>query len=130
MADRQTVLLVEDDDDLRRLYRHALLLGGYEVYEARGGFEALQRLDSLHPDIIVLDLMLPGVDGFTVRRELGDRAETRTIPIMVVTAAHGVSVESLDVTCMLTKPVPPERLVDEVRRCLASASQAGASPTG
>lgn len=126
MPVRQTVLVVEDDDDLRRLYRHALSMGGFEVQEARGGFEALRRLASIPPDIVVLDLMMPGVDGFTVRQELAAQAHTRTIPLVVVTGS-AENLDHLEVTCLLRKPVAPDELVKVVRKCLAAGAPPAAS---
>lgn len=125
MSARQTVLIVEDDTDLRRLYRQALSMAGYEVQEARSGFEALRTLDSNPADIVVLDLGLPGVDGFMVRHELSAHAHTRQLPVVVVTGATQ-GLENLEVNCLLRKPVTPEDLVTVVRKCLA----AGASSSG
>src|SRR5688572_2247427 len=108
MALRRTVLIVEDDEGLRRVYRHALSLEGFDVAEARGGFEALRHLDQeKRPDIIVLDLGLPGVDGFAVREELAGPAHLRDIPIVVVTGATE-NLERLNVDCVLKKPATPD----------------------
>lgn len=82
------------------MYRIALIFAGYDVQEARGGFEALRRLDSDPPDLVVLDLLLPGVDGFAVRQELAAHAHTRNIPIMIVTGS-GENLDHLDVACLL-----------------------------
>ena len=125
MGTRQTVLIVEDDTDLRRVYRQALSMAGYDVQEARSGFEALRTLDSNPADIVVLDLALPGVDGFMVRHELSANAHTRQIPVVVVTGVTQ-GLEGLDVNCLLRKPVTPEDLVSVIRKCLA----AGATSTG
>jgi DNA-binding response OmpR family regulator len=119
MARRQRVLIVEDDADLRQLYRQTLSMAGYDVMEARGGFEALRHLDSKLPDIVVLDLLLPGLDGRTVRDELAAQTLTSQIPIVVVTGSTE-KLESLEVACILRKPFSPERLVEAVRTCLAA----------
>jgi len=121
MAPQQTVLIVEDDADLRRMYSQALLMSGFVVREARGGFEALQKVDSDPPDIVVLDLSLPGLDGFTVHAELAAHAHTRSIPIVVVTGRTG-NLDDLDVACVLRKPITPDSLVIAVRKCLASGA--------
>jgi DNA-binding response OmpR family regulator len=121
MRVRQTVLLVEDDDALRRLYRQELSMAGFLVEEARSGFEALRRLDSAPPDLVVLDLALPGVDGFTVRYELAAQAHTRSIPIVIVTGSSE-NLDALEVTCVLRKPVSGDRLVETVRKCLVSGA--------
>jgi CheY-like chemotaxis protein len=123
MAPSRTVLIVEDDTDLRRQFRDALAMDGFDVHEARSGFEALRRLDTTLPDIIVLDLMLPGVDGFMVRHELAGQTHTRNIPIVVVTGTTE-KLDGLDVNCLLRKPVFPDRLVTVVRKCLAAATSA------
>ena len=121
MAAQQTVLIVEDDADVRRMYSQALLMAGFVVREARGGFEALQKVDSDPPDIVVLDLSLPGLDGFTVHAELAAHAHTRSIPIVVVTGTTG-NLDDLDVACLLRKPITPDSLVIAVKKCLASAA--------
>ena len=121
MAPRQTVLIVDDDAELRRMYGQALLMAGFDVREARGGFEALQKVDANPPDIVVLDLTLPGIDGFTVHAELTAHAHTRSIPIVVVTGTAG-PLDDLEVACLLRKPVTPDSLVEAVKKCLVSGA--------
>jgi CheY-like chemotaxis protein len=116
------VLLVEDDDDLRRLFRVALTLANYEVFEARGGFEALRQLDAHPPEVVVLDLMLPGLDGYAVRSELEAHAHLRNIPVVVVTGHPPPAPERLNAKCVLTKPVSPPQLISAIEQCLASGS--------
>jgi CheY-like chemotaxis protein len=123
MGGAGSVLIVEDDHDLRRSISQALALAGFDVKEARGGFEALRRLDNDPPDIIVLDLTLPGVDGFAVRNELAANAHTRHIPIVVVTGLAD-DLQFLDVPCILRKPVTSDQVVEAVRKCLASGVKA------
>ena len=119
---RRTLLVVEDDADLRGLYRTTLALEGFEVREAVDGFDALQKLDSSVPDLIVLDLMLPGVNGLAVLREIWSHAQTRRIPVVVVTASPQ-DLSYLDVSCVLRKPVLPGELVAAIERCLASPTR-------
>ena len=121
-ARRQTILIVEDDEDLRRLFRTALSLAGYDVVEAGDGLEALQRIDSAPPDLIILDLVLPRMSGLVVREEIAAQAITRDIPIVVITGAP-VDATGMDVACFLRKPVDPDRMVDTVRTCLASGAR-------
>jgi DNA-binding response OmpR family regulator len=111
-----TVLVVEDDVDLRRLYGNALTFAGFDVREAGDGLDALHRLDSDRPYAIVLDLMLPRIDGFAVVHQLAAQALTRHIPVVVVTGAAW-NLDYLDVACVLRKPVSPDELIDAVRRC-------------
>lgn len=120
---RQTVLIVEDELDLRGLYRTALMLAGYDVTEAGDGFEALKHLDTSIPDLVVLDLNLPHLDGRAVRQELAAQVHTRNIPVVVVTGASGPDLDHIDADCVLNKPVTPDRLIQVIRRCLAAGSR-------
>jgi CheY-like chemotaxis protein len=80
------VLLVEDEDQLRRVMRDLLEREGYVIAEARDGIQALDQVDRLAPDAIILDLNLPGLDGYGVLSQLRSRPATRDIPVMVLTA--------------------------------------------
>jgi DNA-binding response OmpR family regulator len=117
VALRKTILVVEDDEDLRRLFRTSLLLEGFEVIEAGDGLEALTLIDREPPDLVVLDLVLPTMNGVVVRQEIAAHALTREIPIVVVTGS-AMNIDTLDVDCVLHKPVTPEALVATVKRCL------------
>jgi CheY-like chemotaxis protein len=116
-----TVLIVEDDQALRRMYRTALTLSGYEVVEADDGLAALHFVEHHSPDLVVLDLMLPTVSGLVVQQEIAAHAHTRNIPIVIVTGAT-MALDNLDVPCVLRKPVSPEALIDAVRSCLKSGA--------
>ena len=120
------VLVVEDNADLRRLFRTALSLAGYDVDEAADGIDALRIIDNRVPDLVVLDLMLRSLDGRSVQQELAAQAFTRDIPIVVVTGSS-LEVSGINVSCVLRKPVMPDQLVDTVRHCMArGVSGAGA----
>jgi CheY-like chemotaxis protein len=80
------VLLVDDEDMLRKVMKDLLEREGYNVVEARDGVEALDQVDRYGPDIIVLDLNLPGLDGYGVLSHLRSRPATADIPVMVLTA--------------------------------------------
>src|SRR5690606_17495244 len=77
------VLVVDDDAHIRELVRHFLDLEGYEVHEAAGGEEALAVLETVRVDLVVLDLMTPGMDGWTLCRELRSHGD---VPILMLTA--------------------------------------------
>lgn len=102
------MLLVDDEDQLRRVMRDLLEREGYEVVEARDGVQALAEVDRHAPDIIVLDLNLPGLDGYSVLGQLRARPATRAIPIIVLTAKgdedNEVRVFELGADDFLTKP--------------------------
>ena len=113
------ILIVEDDADLRGMYRVALTLAGYATAEAGDGLEALRQIERDLPDLIVLDLGLPTISGQNVLEDLTSRADTRQIPIVVVTG----SVQAVDegsVACLLSKPVGPDKLIATVRKCLGN----------
>lgn len=114
-----TLLVVEDDDDLRSIFKTSLAVAGYDVREARDGFEALRSLDAFIPDLVILDLRLPGLSGHSVLQELTAQAHTRDIPVMIVTASPEL-LDHLNVACVLRKPVLPDELIRTVQRCLAS----------
>jgi DNA-binding response OmpR family regulator len=119
---RQTILIAEDDEDLRHLFRTALVLAGYDVVEARDGLEALRWIDQSPPDLVILDLLLPRISGLVVQQEIAAQAVTRQIPIVVVTGST-MSAEDLDVACFLRKPISPDQLIATVRSCLTSGAK-------
>jgi|SRR5437660_18376 len=102
------VLLVDDEDSLRKVMRDLLERDGYAVSEARDGVQALDQIDRVGPDIIVLDLNLPGLDGYGVLSHLRSRPATASIPVIVLTAKgdedNEVRVFELGADDFLTKP--------------------------
>jgi CheY-like chemotaxis protein len=117
---RAAVLIVEDDPELRTLYRTALSLAGYAAVSADDGIEALRRIDADPPDLVVLDMGLPRLGGSDVQREIASNVATRDIPIVVVTGdARGLN--SADFACIIQKPVDLDALVRAVERCLRVA---------
>ncbi len=121
LSNQRIILVVEDDDGLRRFWRSALRLEGFEVLEARDGMEALTIIDHRVPHLVVLDLGLPKLSGRMVRQELAAQAATRNIPILIVTG----STEDLDylhVHCVLRKPVSVDQLVEAIVKCLHSGA--------
>jgi CheY-like chemotaxis protein len=117
-VNRKTILVVEDDAALRRMFTTALDLAGFAVKEAPNGYEAIHSVDTDRPDLIVLDLLLPGFGGLGVQQEIAQRAATSQIPIVIVTGSTR-ALDHLRVACVLRKPVDPGLLVDTVRKCLA-----------
>ncbi|HVH10732.1 MAG TPA: type II/IV secretion system protein [Gemmatimonadales bacterium] len=102
------VLLVDDEDSLRKVMRDLLERDGYDVTEARDGVHALDQIDRVGPDIIVLDLNLPRLDGYGVLSHLRSRPATASIPVIVLTAKgdedNEVRVFELGADDFLTKP--------------------------
>ena len=121
--ERPLVLLVEDQSDLRRLYAYQLTLSGYDVIEAANGVEAIDRTTSHVPDVVLMDLSLPIVDGWEATRRLKGDERTAHIPVVALTA-HDGSGELQRATragCdwFVPKPCPPDALIAEIRRVLA-----------
>ena len=126
--DSPLVLVIDDDEDLRVLARRALTRAGHRVTEAEGGEEGLAMMKSRRPNLILLDLSMPGLDGFEVLRRIRGGDEMSGIPVIVLTA-HGdeESVrKSFDAgaTDFLAKPFTPPQLDARLRSCFARAGQA------
>ena len=121
------VLLVDDDDDLRLLARKALVQGGHQVWEAAGGAEALQFLDTSTPDLVVLDLTMPPPDGREVLRIIRSREQTRLLPVVILTAhddeQNARTSFELGATDFLPKPFTPPQLNARVRSSFAHAAR-------
>ena len=103
-----TILLVEDEDQLRRVMKDLLEREGYSIVEAADGVQALEQVDRHNPDVILLDLNLPGMDGYGVLQQLRSRPSTSTVPVIVLTAKgdedNEVRVLKLGADDFLTKP--------------------------
>lgn len=110
------VLLVEDDDGTRGLFETALIGAGYVVHTARSGAGAITRLRGESFDIVVLDLMLPGISGPEVLDAMRQGPATAQLPVIVVTGAtiNQRELGNLSIVTMLRKPVDPDDLVDAV----------------
>jgi DNA-binding response OmpR family regulator len=120
---QKRILIVEDDSDLRRMFRTALSMTGYVVDEAADGLEALRIIEARPPDLVVLDLMLHALDGLSVQQELAGRAITSHIPIVIVTGSD-IEVDALNVSCLMRKPVMPDELIRTVQSCLHEGAPA------
>ena len=119
------VLLVDDYPDNRDIYVQFLTYSGLRVEEAENGYEALDKAFALRPNVIVMDLSLPGLDGWEATRRLKRDPRTRHIPVVVLTghALAGHSQGAMDAGCdaFITQPCLPERLLEEIRSILDAA---------
>lgn len=123
-----TVLVVEDDDALRRLFEQVLVFDGFKVLAASHGAEALRILNSVTPALIVLDLVLPWVNGLEVLATVRATPRLKNVPVLVVT---GTPTKERDIgdrgpLTILRKPVNVEALTPMVQALLARTSS---SPT-
>jgi two-component system, cell cycle response regulator DivK len=121
------ILVVDDYQDAREMYAEYLQYSGFRVAEAKNGNEAVAQARSLKPDLILMDLSLPGMDGWEATRVLKADEETRHIPIVALTghALAGASEGARKAGCdsFVTKPCLPDDLVVEVRRMLNAVKQ-------
>ena len=122
-ARRLLALLVDDDADTREMYGTYLRADGFRVLIATNGLEAIDSAEREHPDVIVMDLMMPRLDGWEAIRRLKGGRHTRRIPIIACTGhVIGSSAErALDAGCdgYITKPCLPAVLLAEIRRVLS-----------
>jgi CheY-like chemotaxis protein len=113
------ILLVDDDPGIREVARTVLeMVGGYEVETAASGLEGLEKARTSPPDAIVLDVMMPGLDGPGTFTLLQEQPETRDVPVILLTAktqpADRSRFAALGVTGMLSKPFDPMALSDQI----------------
>ncbi len=110
-----TVLVVDDDPAIRLVVKQNLTLEGFEVLEAADGIEAMQQITKAQPGLVVLDVMMPGLDGYAVLEQMRGRKETAEIPVILLTALS--STEEVwegwnrGVDYYMTKPFDVEELV-------------------
>jgi two-component system alkaline phosphatase synthesis response regulator PhoP len=123
---KETILVVEDEEDIRELLKYNLEKEGYQVLGAATGEEALRNVRDRLPDLILLDLMLPGIDGLEVCRRLKGEAQTRHLPIVMLTAkgeeADIVTGLELGADDYITKPFSPRVLLARLRAALRRRS--------
>ncbi len=121
------ILIIEDDRSAARLAEYALRQAGYEAFTAYDGFEGLSRAVAEHPDLIILDIMLPGLDGYEVCHRLRERADTAVLPILMISAKAreedrniGLKVGADD---YLAKPVEPSTMIAKVEALLTGSGE-------
>ena len=121
------ILLVEDNEDNRIIYRLTLAHFGYEVDEAGDGVSGIQLATDTLPDLILMDVSIPGIDGWEATRRLKADERTQHIPVVALTghALAGASEGAKKAGCdsFVTKPCLPDDLVVEVRRMLNLVKQ-------
>ena len=126
---RPTVLIVDDDADARLMYSGYLRTHGWLAFTAGDGRIALDKIEELGPDAIVLDLEMPRVDGWTVLKQLRDSSWTAGLLVVVLTASMDDREQAFQAGCdaFLLKPCPPETLLLQLRGLFRIRSNAKAS---
>jgi two-component system, cell cycle response regulator DivK len=116
------VLVVEDYQDAREMYAAYLQFSGFDVAEAGNGIEAIEKTQELLPDIVLMDLALPRMDGWEATRRLKNDPRTKHIPIVALTghalAGHAEGARAAGCDAFVTKPCLPDALVAEIKRLL------------
>jgi CheY-like chemotaxis protein len=130
----RTILLVEDNTDNRIIYRRALEHFGYTVIEALDGEEAIRLATERLPDLILMDISIPRIDGWEATRVIRADPRTKGIPVVAL-SAHAMPADraragEVGFASYLTKPIEPRRVVEEIERLTVSkaASGQGAAP--
>jgi two-component system cell cycle response regulator DivK len=113
------ILVVEDHEDNRRIMRDLLTSSGYEVIEAVTGIEGVSAAETYRPDLIVMDIQLPGIDGYEATRQIKANPNLQKVPIIVVTsyALSGDDVKAFEAGCdaYVAKPFSPRDLLAKIR---------------
>ena len=116
------VLIVDDERDVVELVKFLLERDGHQVYEAFNGREALEVVASSNPDLIVLDIMMPEMDGYTVNARLMENDATRRIPVIILTAKgqmRDVFQMASNVVMYMEKPFDPKHLREKIQDILS-----------
>ena len=120
---RPIVLIAEDQQELRQLYAQQLVMSGFDVIEAANGAEAIDLTSLNLPDVILMDLSMPVVDGWEATKRLRADERTAHIPVVALTAHDGSGELQRATTAgcnwFVPKPCPPDALITEVRRILS-----------
>lgn len=128
----QKILVVEDEPDIRKLIQYNLMQERYLVVEAEDGEQALKLAQRDKPNLVILDLMLPGLSGLELCKILRERPDTASIPILMLTAKAGEAdkVVGLEMGAddYLSKPFSPREMVARVRAILRRTDSSGAPP--
>jgi DNA-binding response OmpR family regulator len=122
----QSVLIVDDEPMARTLLRLMLVRAGFNVSEAENGSDALAKVKKNRPDIVLLDVMMPGMDGFMVCESIRGNEDMADLPIIMLSAKTDLDSINrglrLGATKYLTKPISPEDLTEHVREALENST--------
>jgi CheY-like chemotaxis protein len=128
VVERRTILICDDQPSLRELVRGVLEIGPYDLHEARDGQEAVEAAERLKPDLILLDLMMPVMNGLQVLERVRTMNGGAEIPVVVLTAstrtADRDAVERISHAQLLVKPFSPMRLLELVEQILPARPSA------
>jgi len=124
---RPLVLVADDSSDMRSLIKEVLEDEGYEVIAVASGARALSEMTARPPNLLISDLLMPGMTGFSLRALMLRRPELASIPVIILSAYWHRPSDTLDVAEVLTKPLSIDRLVESVGRLAPLPASAEAS---
>lgn len=125
---KHSILIVDDEPMTRDMLRMMLELAGYHIREAEDGLDALRQIETAVPDLVLLDVMMPGLDGFEVCATLRRMPETATLPVIMLSAKSAQ--ESIQrglaagANKYLTKPITRQVLIDEIKELIGQSAPA------
>jgi CheY-like chemotaxis protein len=130
---KKKILLIDDEDDIREVAALTLeIMGNFEVFSAANGFAAVEIAAAVQPDVVLLDVMMPEIDGPTTLALLRETRATRHIPVIFMTAKVRASdrrrLSSLGASGIISKPFDPMTLAEEVNRILLQNAAAVPGP--
>jgi CheY-like chemotaxis protein len=121
---RKKILIVDDERLMRAVLQHNVILAGYDVIVASNGREAMQKIQEVTPDLIVVDLVMPDMNGFEMLRRIRSNKETMQTPVIVVSALQSQTdieeAKASGADIYLTKPIKPEEFIKHVKKYLGS----------
>jgi CheY-like chemotaxis protein len=123
IAEGKSILVVDDDEDSRSMVRTILENSGFSVEESSGGRDALNRLQTFHPSLVLLDIMMPEVNGYDVIVHMKQRPETQNIPVIMLTAKGEdllTAYKDYGVEYYITKPFTTRQLLTGIELVLGS----------
>lgn len=118
----QKILLIDDDPEITNILGDSLKAAGYQIEVCDSGLDALNAILSYKPDLLLLDVMLPGVDGFTLAKQITEGAATSELPIIVLSGLEpsvAMFKRFRQVAAFMPKPFNPEELLEIIRKTLA-----------
>ena len=120
--ERRTILVVDDSPDMRALLRDVLEVAGYDVVLASSGARALAHMNVAVPDLVISDLLMPGMTGFSLRAAMLRSPRLAEVPVIVLSAYWRRPGETLDARAVLSKPLNIDHLLDAVHRLVPTSA--------
>ena len=115
------ILVADDDEEILELLESALTVAGYKVHTVRTGINLINLIKQEKPDLMLLDVMMPGMDGYSLQLDLSQKEETRTIPVIILTAlpASKALFEKFEqVKHFINKPFDLDKLIENIKELL------------